>query len=105
MTVLDIGVVASGGCEGCACAGCDRDDDAEPPRIAGFDTAISMAEAAGCGNVTWWNTIRAHADDPSVGEYAASVLLARLIRSSAHRLGIPAADVWTAIRRSGRLPL
>lgn len=99
--VLDITVGAPRSCDGCTCTGCDRDDE---PTIPGFDTAIAMAEAASCGNVTWWNTIRAHTDDPSTAEYAASVLLAQLIRSAAHRSGIPAADVWASVRRAGRLP-
>lgn len=108
---------ASGGCgdcESCACSDAD-DTAADRPvpdggvvgdeRIAGFDTAIAMAEAASCGNVTWWNEIRAHADDPAEGEYAASVLLATLIKSSAHRFGVPTADVWSVLRRLGHLPL
>lgn len=75
-----------------------------PERIAGFDTAIDMAEAANCGNIGWWNEIRSRADDPAVGEYAASVLLAELIRDSAHRLGVPTADVWSTLHRLGHLP-
>ncbi|MDY6810296.1 MAG: hypothetical protein SW127_14980 [Actinomycetota bacterium] len=80
---------------------CDAAPDAP---ITGFDTAIAMAEAASCGNVSWWNTIRSHADDPAAGEYATSVLLAQLLVSTAHRLGIPVADVWERTRRTGRLP-
>ncbi len=84
------------------------DTDTEAPiaeaPIAGFDTAIAMAEAASCGNVSWWNSIRMQPEDPALGEYATSVLLAELLRSSAHRLGVPVADVWELARRSGRLP-
>ncbi|MFW0784716.1 hypothetical protein AAFP35_09355 [Gordonia sp. CPCC 206044] len=95
--VLDV----SSACAECACGG--RESDADRP-LPGFDTAIAMAEAAGCANMTWWNTIRAHAADPAAAEYAASVLLAQLITSSAHRMGVPAADAWVRIRQTGRLP-
>ncbi|MEE3850629.1 hypothetical protein VZC37_09805 [Gordonia sp. LSe1-13] len=81
------------------------DDEPAVAPIPGFDTAIAMAEAASCGNVSWWNSIRTHAGDPAAGEYAASVLLAELLTSSAHRSGIAVADVWDVARRTGRLPL
>ncbi|GAC68950.1 hypothetical protein [Gordonia soli] len=74
-------------------------------RLPGFDTAISMAEAAGCGNISWWNEIRAHTADPTVGEYAASMLLADAVRAAAHRAGVPVADMWDRVRRSGDLAL
>ncbi|WP_457590147.1 hypothetical protein [Gordonia aurantiaca] len=75
--------------------GCDR----------GFATAIAMAEAAADRNPTWWNEIRTKAEDSLEAAYCSSRLLAALIEASAHRAGIPAADVWDHIRRTGRLPL
>lgn len=107
--VLDLAVESAGGCGDCSTCECaDTDDDPfadEPHRMPGFDIAVDMAEAASCDNMTWWNEIRAHAPDPAIGEYASSVLLAQLIRTSAHRWGVPVVDVWDAIRRCGELPL
>lgn len=71
----------------------------------GFEAAITMAEAAADDNVTWWNAVRANADDPAATEYTSSKLLAHLIKSSAHRAGVPTADVWSHVRRTGQLPL
>lgn len=71
----------------------------------GFDTAITMAEAAADHNPTWWNEIRTHAADSAAGEYCSSVLLGALLKSAAHRLGVPSADVWAHVRRTGELPL
>ncbi|MFW0796319.1 hypothetical protein AAFP30_21075 [Gordonia sp. CPCC 205515] len=108
--VLDLAIdsgTGCGDCTTCACSGESATDDAPDTtddRMPGFDTAIAMAEAAGCGNVSWWNDIRAHAGDSAVGEYAASMLLAQMIRESAHRWGVPVVDVWDAVRRTGRLP-
>ncbi|MGV9712414.1 hypothetical protein ACWDTI_17330 [Gordonia sp. NPDC003424] len=105
--VLDLMVESEpagcGDCSPCACSGESADAPAAD-RMPGFDTAIAMAEAAGCGNITWWNDIRSHSADTAVGEYAASVLLAQMIRSSAHRWGVPVVDVWEAVRRTGQLP-
>ncbi|QKT07081.1 hypothetical protein HUN08_07615 [Gordonia sp. X0973] len=70
--------------------------------ITGFDTAITMAEAAACENPTWWNEVRNH--DADAG-YASSVLLAEFIRSYAHQMGVPVSDVWTRIRATGELPI
>lgn len=97
------------GCAGC-CGSCEQPAGGEPiahstPVLAGFDTAIAMAEAAADHNPTWWNEIRARADDPSAGEYCSSLLLGAMLESSAHRLGVPVADVWAHIRRTGELPL
>ena len=64
-----------------------------------------MAEAAHCGNISWWNQIRADSADSAETEYLASRMLARLIAAAAHRQGIPTADVWARIRESGNLPL
>ncbi|MDL9936289.1 hypothetical protein QSJ18_05995 [Gordonia sp. ABSL1-1] len=76
-----------------------------PPVPAGFDTAIAMAEAAANHNPSWWNEIRTHAGDSADGEYCSSLLLGALLQSAAHRLGVPTADVWAYIRRTGELPL
>jgi len=70
-----------------------------------FDAVISMAEAAHCGNISWWNQIRADSADSTETEYLASRMLARLIAAAAHRQGIPTADVWARIRQTGELPL
>ncbi|GAB34139.1 hypothetical protein [Gordonia otitidis] len=92
------------GCDGC-CGSCESavHDDREVP--AGFDDAIAMAEAAALHNPTRWNEIRTHASDSAVGEYCSSMLLGALLQSAAHRLGVPAADVWSYVRRTGELPL
>ncbi|WP_260870157.1 hypothetical protein [Gordonia paraffinivorans] len=71
----------------------------------GFATAIAMAEAAADRNPAWWNEIRANAEDALEAAYCSSKLLGALIEASAHRAGIPAADVWDHIRRTGELPL
>nr|WP_261977698.1 hypothetical protein [Gordonia sp. NB41Y] len=63
------------------------------------------AEAAASRNPTWWNEVRTHSDDACPGEYCSSMLLGTLLQSAAHRLGVPAADVWAHIRRTGELPL
>ncbi|MFT4128330.1 MAG: hypothetical protein QM662_19135 [Gordonia sp. (in: high G+C Gram-positive bacteria)] len=72
---------------------------------SGFDAAIAMAEAAANHNPTRWNEVRCRTEDPAAGEYCSSLLLAALLQSSAHRLGVPVADVWSHIRRTGELPL
>jgi hypothetical protein len=72
---------------------------------APFDTVIAMAEAAHCGNISWWNQIRVDSADGTETEYLASRMLARLIAAAAHRQGIPTADVWARIRETGNLPL
>ncbi|OUC75889.1 hypothetical protein CA982_24505 [Gordonia lacunae] len=72
---------------------------------AGFATAIAMAEAAVDRNPLWWNEIRVNADDPLDAAFCSSTLLGALLQSAAHRLGVPAADVWAHIRRTGELPL
>ncbi|MEP9391547.1 hypothetical protein ABLE94_04690 [Gordonia sp. VNK1] len=64
-----------------------------------------MAEAAANHNPTWWNEVRCHAEDTAAGEYCSSLLLGALLQSAAHRLGVPTADVWSYIRRTGELPL
>ncbi|GAB2671680.1 hypothetical protein GCM10027169_36750 [Gordonia jinhuaensis] len=69
-----------------------------------FDAAITMAEAAACGNVSWWNEARRSAGDPSGAEFRSSQLLAALIVDSAHRNGMTVADVWSQIRRHRCLP-
>ncbi|MGW0035870.1 hypothetical protein [Gordonia sp. NPDC003376] len=71
----------------------------------GFEAAITMAEAAASRNPTWWNEVRTHSDDAAAGEYWSSMLLGTLLQSAAHRLGVPSADVWAHIRRTGELPL
>ncbi|WP_074849199.1 hypothetical protein [Gordonia westfalica] len=71
----------------------------------GFATAISMAEAAADRNPAWWNEIRTNADDALDAAYCSSELLGALLQSAAHRLGVPAADIWAHIRRTGELPL
>lgn len=71
----------------------------------GFATAISMAEAAADRNPAWWNEIRTNADDALDAAYCSSKLLGALLQSAAHRLGVPAADIWAHIRRTGELPL
>lgn len=92
------------GCDGC-CGSCEPAvrDDREVP--AGFDEAIAMADAAALHNPTRWNEIRTHATDSATGEYCSSMLLGALLQSAAHRLGVPAADVWSYVRRTGELPL
>ncbi|GAC00678.1 hypothetical protein GONAM_18_00070 [Gordonia namibiensis NBRC 108229] len=80
----------------------------QPARVdcdRGFATAISMAEAAADRNPAWWNEIRMSADDVLDASYCSSKLLGALLQSAAHRLGVPAADVWAHIRRTGELPL
>ncbi|MGV6990716.1 hypothetical protein ACUY3U_04515 [Gordonia amicalis] len=72
---------------------------------SGFVTAISMAEAAADRNPAWWNEIWTGADDALEAAYCSSKLLGALIQSAAHRLGVPAADIWGHIRRTGELPL
>ena len=72
---------------------------------AGFATAIAMAEAAADRNPLWWNEIRVNADDSLDAAFCTSTLLGALLQSAAHRLGVPAADVWAHIRRTGELPL
>lgn len=102
---------ATSGCDGCCGAGdcasasCGSSADEKSTVAPGFDTALAMAEAAASHNRAWWNEIRTHVDDPEAGEYCSSLLLAALLESSAHRLGIPVADVWGHIRRTGELPL
>lgn len=71
--------------------------------VAGFDTAVRMAEAAADRNPLWWSEIRSHADRDTQADYWSSVLLGALISESAHRNGIAAADVWDRIRAAGRL--
>ncbi|GAB19148.1 hypothetical protein GOEFS_075_00690 [Gordonia effusa NBRC 100432] len=66
----------------------------------GFGTVIAMAEAADCSNMTWWNSIRT--SDPHAA-YVSSQVLAELIKTLAHREGIPVADVWDHLRRAGRI--
>lgn len=70
-----------------------------------FEAAIAMAEAAECGNMSWWGEIRSAADDPAEIDYFVSVLLAKMITAGAHRDGLTSADVWAHIRRTGDLPL
>ena len=72
---------------------------------AGFATAIAMAEAAVDRNPLWWNQIRINADDSLDAAFCTSSLLGALLQSAAHRLGVPAADVWAHVRRTGELPL
>ncbi|GED97651.1 hypothetical protein [Gordonia crocea] len=72
--------------------------------IPGFDTAITMAEAAACDNPTWWNDVRNRTHDADVG-YASSVLLAEFIRHHAHVHGVPVSDIWARIRATGELPI
>ena len=91
------------GCSGC-CGACEAGADSSPV-LAGFDVAIAMAEAAALHNPTRWNEIRTHATDSAAGEYCSSLLLGALLQSSAHRLGVPTADIWAYVRRTGELPL
>ena len=91
-------------CTGC-CGTCEQPREDAPGVLAGFDTAIAMAEAAADHNPTWWNDIRTRAQDASAAEYCSSMLLGALLQSADHRLGVPAADVWAHIRRTGELPL
>lgn len=70
-----------------------------------FTAAIDMAEAARCHHLSHWNEIRVASPDPLADGFVSSLLLGSLIESSAHRLGIPAADVWDHIRRTGELPV
>ncbi|MCR5976198.1 hypothetical protein GDN83_00215 [Gordonia jinghuaiqii] len=72
---------------------------------ADFSTAIAMAEAAADHNPSWWNEIRVNADDALAAAYCSSQLLGALLEAAAHRLGVPAADVWAHIRATGELPL
>ncbi len=72
---------------------------------AGFTTAIAMAEAAADRNPLWWNEIRVNADDSLDAAFCTSTLLGVLLQSAAHRLGVPAADVWAHIRSTGEVPL
>lgn len=96
---------ADADCGGC-CGSCERADAQPDPDVpVGFDTAISMAEAAANRNPGWWNEIRTHDPDPAAGEYCSSILLGVLLESAAHRVGVPAADIWSHIRRTGELPL
>ncbi|MGC4932629.1 hypothetical protein ACLQ3C_02965 [Gordonia sp. DT30] len=113
MTIIDLGGDLRTGpeSEGAGCTeACERCESPPTPGESalvprGFATAIAMAEAAASHNRTWWNEIRTHADDPSAGEYCSSLLLGTLLEASAHRLGVPAADVWANIRHTGELPL
>lgn len=114
MTILGmpIGLAANGfagqdlpeGCGGCGDCVCGS-DEGRSAQDEGFSAAISMAEAADAENITWWNEIRSRALDSAVCEYTSSMLLARMIRSEAHRQGVPVVDVWDRIRRTGDLPL
>ncbi|MEP9413602.1 hypothetical protein ABLE92_04520 [Gordonia sp. VNQ95] len=95
---------AAGGCGDC-CGSCERPVPAPEPDVpVGFHAAITMAEAAANHNPTWWNEVRCHAEDTAAGEYCSSLLLGALLQSAAHRLGVPTADVWSYIRRTGELP-
>lgn len=98
------GVAESDAREEC-CGSRERPEAAGNGTLPGFAEAIAMAEAAVNHNPTWWNEIRTHSPDATVGEYCSSVLLGALLQSSAHRLGVPTADVWSYIRRTGELPL
>ncbi|KAF0970689.1 MULTISPECIES: hypothetical protein [Gordonia] len=96
MTLAEpVGMDGIGSSVGADACGCD----------SGFVTAISMAEAAADRNPAWWNEIRTSADDALDAAYLSSKLLGALIQSAAHRLGVPAADIWGHIRRTGELPL
>ncbi len=108
MTLLGtpLGMGVEGFSEGCGgCGDCMCGPDAVREHDDGFASAIWMAEAADAANITWWNQIRSRAADPAVSEYTSSLLLARMIRSEAHRQGVPVVDVWDRIRRTGDLPL
>ncbi len=77
----------------------------EAPTDPHFAAAIAMAEAAECGNMSWWSEIRSAAGDPAEMDFFVSTLLARMITAAAHRDGVTSADAWTQIRRTGALPL